>query len=723
MRKTESVFQKPLQNLSEEWSTPKKVFSKIRRRQNVSVVEIGGGESSLNSCDNKKKGRNLPDMIKNRPVLFSLALLTLTLSSAHAQTLQCQSVSPLMNVFLSNHFSVNQLNSEVKSRTVALFLKFIDPNKQLLFKSDVSKMQKQLTDLFDSMKSGNCSALGEISDTLTKRAQENLGIVQDKLKGNYVLNDTIKYQTDTKKRDYPSDLEQKKGLLDAAIATQIATIEAGDVKLDKAKQQLTKRYELSLKRAKEMTQPKMITLFAESFAHALDPHSEYLSPEQLDEFRINMNLSLEGIGVSLSSDEGYTVVQEIITGGSADRAHALQPKDKIISVAQDKKEAINIIDMDLSDVVKMIRGKKGTKVTLAVVRQKGTKTETFNVTLTRDKVDMKEQAAKVNYQKRKIGDKTYTVALVDLPSFYGGSEKNARDCYTDLKKIVEEASAKKVDGMILDLSTNGGGLLQDAVKIAGLFIKNGPVVATIDSKKNRDILSDEDNKVFYNGPLMLVTTRQSASASEILAGAMKDYHRALIVGSDHTYGKGSVQVLNPLPLGLGAMKLTTQMFFLPGGVSTQHGGVASDVTMPLYLDVLDDMGEQFMDYALPPSKTEPFLSVDAAQSKEPGEHWEPIAQDLVKQLKEKSAKRVAADSEFKEIIKDVEDAKKSEGWLKVSEILQRSTKDKDKRKEKKEKASTSKGRRELWLENSEIKESLNIMTDWLAISKQAPNAK
>ena len=660
-------------------------------------------------------------MIKNKFALFSFITLSLTFSNhfASAQTLQCQSVNPLMNVFLSNHFSVNQLNAEVKTRTVNLFLKFVDSNKQLLFKKDVKKIQTQLTDLFDTMKSGNCSALAEVSETLGKRAQENLAIVQEKLKGNYVLNETIKYQTDTKKRDYPEDEAQKKTLLEGAVATQIATIEAGDVKLDKAKQQLIKRYELSLKRAKEMTQAKMITLFAESFAHALDPHSDYLSPEQLDEFRINMNLSLEGIGVSLSSDDGYTVVQEIIPGGSADRAHALQPKDKIISVSQEKKDAVNIIDMDLSDVVKMIRGKKGTKVTLAVVRAKGTKTETFNVTITRDKVDMKEQAAKVTYQDRKVGDKTFKVALVELPSFYGGSEKNARDCYTDLKKIVEEAAEKKVDGMILDLSTNGGGLLQDAVKIAGLFIKNGPVVATIDSKKNRDILSDDDNKVIYNGPLMLVTTRQSASASEILAGAMKDYKRALIVGSDHTYGKGSVQVLNPLPLGLGAMKLTTQMFYLPGGVSTQHAGVASDITMPLYLDVLEDMGEQYMDYALPPSKTEPFLSVDAAQSKDGFESWTPISQDIVKQLKEKSSKRVAADSEFKEIMKDVEDAKKNEGWVKVADILQRSTKDKDKRKEKKEKASTSKGRQELWLENPEIKESLNIMTDWLSLKAPA----
>jgi carboxyl-terminal processing protease len=361
-------------------------------------------------------------------------------------------------------------------------------------------------------------------------------------------------------------------------------------------------------------------------------------------------------------------------------------------------------------------------VTLTVQRQKGGSTETFKVTLVRDKVDMKEQAAKITYQERKVGDKKLKIGLIDLPSFYGGSDKNARDCYDDLKKLVEEAVAKKVDGVILDLSTNGGGLLQDAVKIAGLFIKTGPVVATQDVRKNRDVLADEDPKVVYNGPLMILTSRQSASASEILAGAMKDYKRALIVGSDHTYGKGSVQVLNTLPLGLGAMKLTTQMFYLPGGVSTQNTGVASDVQIPTYTEI-DDLGEQFMDYALPPSKTEPFIALESAQSKDSKEIWTAVNDDLVKFLKEKSSKRVEVNSEFKDILKDLEELKKNEGWIKVADVLKKSDKEKTKRKDRKEKASTASGRRELWLKTPQVQEAINIMVDWLgAPTKVASNA-
>jgi carboxyl-terminal processing protease len=411
------------------------------------------------------------------------------------------------------------------------------------------------------------------------------------------------------------------------------------------------------------------------------------------------------------------VVQEIIPGGSADRADALKPKDKIIAVAQDSKEPVSIIDMDLSDVVKMIRGKKGTKVKLTVVRSKGAKTETFDVTLVRDKVDMKEQAAKIDYQTRTVDGKSFKIAVIDLPSFYGGSEKNSRDCYDDMKQLVEEAASKKVDGMILDLSANGGGLLQDAVKIAGLFIRSGGVVATQDGKGNREVLPDEEEKITYSGPFMILTTRQSASASEILAGAMKDYRRALIVGGDHTYGKGSVQVLNPLPFKLGAMKFTTQMFYLPGGVSTQFGGVASDVSMPTYLD-LDDLGERYMDYALPPAKTTPFLALDQAQGKTAAEKWTPISDDLVKYLKEKSSKRVSQNEEFKDIQKDLDETKKNEGWVKVADILKRSGKDKDKKKERKDLSSTADGRKQLWLKDPRVQESLSIMGDWLSkISK------
>ncbi|NDF15779.1 hypothetical protein EB061_10730, partial [bacterium] len=354
--------------------------------------------------------------------ILSTLMLSLVLFPvlARAQSLPCNQVPALMNVFLSNHYSMNQLTPELKTRTVNLFLKYIDPSKQLFYKADVERMITLLNDLFVTMSKGNCAVLEEISSLLETRSEENLKIVGDILKPGFALRDGVRYQTNTKKRDYPVTPKDKASSLEDAVQIQVATVVAGDVKLAEAKKQLKKRYDLALKRSKEMKLGKMINLFAESFAHALDPHSDYLSSEQLDEFRISMGLSLEGIGVSLSSDDGFTVVQEIIPGGSADRDGRLKPKDRIIEVAQDKGKPVSIIDMDLSDVVKMIRGKKGTRVRLKIQRKT---VEQFYVDLVRDKVDMKEQAAKVDYQTRKVNGAAYQIAVIDLPSFYGGNEK------------------------------------------------------------------------------------------------------------------------------------------------------------------------------------------------------------------------------------------------------------------------------------------------------------
>jgi carboxyl-terminal processing protease len=370
----------------------------------------------------------------------------------------------------------------------------------------------------------------------------------------------------------------------------------------------------------------------------------------------------------------------------------------------------------------LIRGKTGTKVNLTVLRQKGGNSETLHVALIRDKVDMSEQGARMVYQTPRVGDKSYKIAVIDLPSFYGSADKNGRDCYSDLKELVQQAASDKVDGMILDLSNNPGGLLNDAVKIAGLFIGTGSVVATQDASKNREVFADDDTQLVYSGPLLILTSRESASASEILAGALKDYHRALIVGGDHTYGKGSAQDLIPLPSDLGMMKLTTQLFFLPAGESTQYAGVQSDISLPTYSD-LDEQGEKNMDYALPHTETERFISMQTAQSQNPEQNWNPINEGLVRYLKEKSLKRVENSGEFKDIQKDLNEFKKNKSWLRVANILKDANRDKQKRKERKEEAATAKGRQALWIKDPHMQESIHILEDWLSVSAAPLYAK
>ncbi len=598
------------------------------------------------------------------------------------------------------------MTDEIKTHTVDQFIKTIDPSKTLLLQSQVDTLKRNLVGTFKTMDEGNCKAIDEAQEMLVKGVEENEKFAREFLDDKYVLDESAELVTDPEKRKFSKDSDEKKSLLKKMIHFQITNEMLSKTKLPEAKKNVVHRYELDTKRTKEKKASDRQVDFAESFALALDPHSSYMSADSLEEFRIQMQLSLEGIGASLSSQNGFTLVEEVIPGGAADRLKVLQPKDKIIAVAQDGQKPETVVDMDLQDVVKKIRGKKGTKVTLTIIRS-GETSKTFDVAIVRDKIDIKESAAKLTYENKKVGDKSFKIGVIDLPSFYGGG-REGRSSADDMRKLVIEAKKNKVDGMVIDLSRNGGGLLDDAVKIAGLFIKKGPVVATKGSDQRIDVLSDHDDEVVFNGPLMVLTSRLSASASEILAGALKDYHRALIVGSDHTYGKGTVQVVSDLPQGLGAMKVSTGMFFVPGGASTQHQGVESDIELPSIFTT-DDIGEKTMDYSLPPQKIPTFAGAEA-NDEEPAKHWKPIDAEIVKKLKKLSQERVSKDAKFVEIVKNVEEAKKNKGIIRLAEMKKKAEEEnkKDDKKEKSRKAKLKDTQAPL------VSEGVNIMQDWLA---------
>ena len=341
------------------------------------------------------------------------------------------------------------------------------------------------------------------------------------------------------------------------------------------------------------------------------------------------------------------------------------------------------------------------------------KTSTFDATIVRDKIDIKEQAAKLAYEKVTRGDKTYKVGIIDLPSFYGGGEKGSRSCSADVKKALEEAKKEKVDGIVLNLSGNGGGLLEEAVKISGLFLKKGGVVATKDGDTRTQVISDQNSETTYSGPLVVLTSRYSASASEILAGALKDYKRALVVGADHTFGKGSVQVISPLPLGLGAMKVTTGMFFLPAGQSTQLAGVNSDITLPSVLNT-PDVGEGSLDYALATQSIPNFVSAEAQGTTD--DKWAVVEVGAVKKLADKSQERVSKNAKFAEVYKNIEEAKKNKNVIKLADL-------KKKDKEKKGKAKDLDGDdKESVKEFNKpyVHEASEIAVDW--ILETAPKA-
>ncbi|HEY5522039.1 MAG TPA: S41 family peptidase [Desulfuromonadaceae bacterium] len=615
-----------------------------------------------------------------RRLLLILLLLLLLPVSSIAENLTCRRLPMLMEQFLANHYAMKNLTGEISTHAAEQMIKGLDSSKTLLYESDVERLKPVLQGMFASIQSGDCIALQQVYDVLVERARENEAIVKKILGPDYRLDETVELNTNVNKRPYVKTTAEKLGLLRKVVQFQIENALLAGVDLLEAKKQQIHRYELQTMRVVEHSPEKLITNLAEAFARTLDPHTSYLSPENLEDLQIQMQLSLEGIGALLSSDNGFTVIEELIPGGGAERSGLLKPKDKVIAVAQEWEKPVDVIDMDLRDIIKMIRGKKGTQVTLTILRQ-AEHTDRFDATITRDKIDIKEQEAKIAYEARTVDGRQYHFGVIDLPSFYG-DEKENKSCYEDVKILLAEAMRQHVDGIVLDLSRNTGGLLKEAVRLAGLFLEKGGIVATKNSREQVTILANgsavsrtkgdkrkvitfpaEDLRALYTGPLVVLTSRLSASASEIVAGTLKDYHRAVIVGSDHTFGKGSVQELTPLPWGLGGMKVTTGLYFLPGGKSTQKMGVEADVQLPMWF-ILEDIGETELDYPLPVQAIMPFLAVP----RNAAPLWKPLEQPMLAELAARSKARVAKDAKFAEIIKNNKEAAGKKGVIRLADL-------------------------------------------------------
>jgi carboxyl-terminal processing protease len=641
-----------------------------------------------------------------RTVFAATALVVASPGAAFARPLECADLTQLFQYYLRNHYAFHKMTDQIRTRTVEQFIKLLDPSKTYLLDGDVATLKKDLSNVFAEMDKGNCASIDKAQALMITRMTESKAFVDKFLGPDYKFDENVELVLNPDTRGYAKTADERNAYLAKMTHFNVSSYLLTDSKLDEAKHHIEKRYELTLKRLNDRKASEVLDSWADAFSRALDPHSSYMSQDVLEDFQIQMQLSLEGIGASLTSEDGYTVIEELIPGGAADKSKQLKPKDKIIAVAQDGKPPVDVMDQDLRDVVKLIRGKKGTKVNLTILRQ-GDKVENFKVTLVRDKVDLKDQAAKITYEKRTVDGKSYKLGIIDLPSFYGGGKGEGRSCSQDVKDLLRQAKAAKVDGIILDLSKNGGGLLDQAVQIGGLFIKKGNIVATKSTDGRVEMLDDQDPETQWSGPLVVLTSRLSASASEILAGALKDYHRAVIIGGDHSFGKGTVQVLAPLPDNLGAMKVTTGMFFIPSGISTQHLGVAADVSVPSPLNS-EDYGEKKLDYSLEQQKIDNFVSKDA-DSEEPSQHWVPIDSAIVTKLSEKSQARVSKSDKFIQIKKEMDEAVKNKGIVKLAEIRKKANEDK---KNGKAEAAKKKGKKaESDDEITFVQESGNILID------------
>lgn len=590
------------------------------------------------------------------------------------KTLACSDLSRLMATYLQNHVLYHSMSDELRGRVADSHLRLLDSSRSLFLDAEAAEMRKKTRDVFSSLSLDDCSLLDAMHRASIERYREMEDFVRRYVSDDdYAIDPEAELLLDPEKRGFPKNKSEREALYRKLVHFQMSNYVSNGEPLAEAKQKLIHRYELMTRRAEEASQDEIYARFLGAFANSLDPHSAYLTPDSLEDFRIHMGLSLEGIGAVLSSRDGYTIVEEVVPGGAAELSGTLQPKDRILAVGQDDSgEMVDVIDMDLRDVVRMIRGKKGTLVRLAVLRQ-GAETERFTVRLVRDKINLEEQAAKLEFRTIERDGRKLRLAILELPSFYGDKEPGARQAAEDVARLLDLVQREKVDGLVLDLSRNGGGLLEYAVRISGYFLKRGGVVAVGDSGKRNQVLEDPDGSILYSGPLVVLTSRVTASAAEILAGAVKDYRRGVVVGDDHTFGKGSVQTVAPLPPGLGALKLTTAMFFRPGGSSTQQKGVQADIVLPS-LTQIPDLGEQYQPYSLPPRAIDRF-AVDREAGVNTAGGYAPVSADMIDQLRKQSEERIAASERFEELRKEIAKQRENEGIVKVADLLEKKAED------------------------------------------------
>ena len=708
--------------------------------------------------------------LRRTPFLFKLisSLIFVIYSPVIlAINLECDYVHDIQEKYLDLHINFSNFDkkkkdfkkklSALEERVKDQFIKSLDSEKLYFTQPDINNIRRQFKNIFKKIEKKDCSTLDRVYDLYYKRVSERVKFINNYFKSKFFLEPTVKITLDSKKRKRSRNLRQIQAFHKKYIQYQMANaIVASDKeeyedKVIEAKENILRNYNrlqnqvkswsvhLSRKEKKKCSRQKQpdvngvickpykwYSYYLNSFAKGFDPHSGYLSQEDHEDFEINMKLSLEGIGASLSNKYGHTVIEKLIPGGAAARSGRLKSKDKILAVGQKAKKLVNVFNMDLRDVVAMIRGKKGTPVYLKIMRVgKKKKKKIFTVRLIRDRVNLEDQAASIYYFDRKIGKKKYSIATILLPSFYGEGRIGGRSVTEDVRRLLREAKKKQVSAVVLDMSSNGGGSLTEAVNLAGLFFGKGSVVRQLVKTKSGDryrTFPDMDERVEYSGPLVVLVNRVSASASEIVSGTLQSYKRAVVVGGDHTFGKGSIQSVERLRFGLGSIRVTVGLFFIPNGDSTQLKGVTSDIKLPSIFSN-DEIGEKTLDYVLPEKKIPAFASETAYVPKGKSK-WTPVTSRLIKFLKKNSLKRVKSNEKFQEIQKEILElrAKKKKGYVTtIAQIFDQAKKDeKEEENKKKDDDSTDEqSEKEKYMERPHVQEAVNIAIDQVKWNKDS----
>lgn len=498
------------------------------------------------------------------------------------------------------HFSRKKITNELSPFILINFLEKLDPGKMYFTRSDIRYFQRYRYKIDDALKQGNLEPIYDIFRIYRLRVQQRLGFcVNLLLTQDHNFESDGSYDFNRQVKNWFDDIEELENLWQKKTHNDLLTLILAGQSKEMAIEVLEKRYRRFIRKVNLFDEEDVISIFLNAFVHTLDPHSNYLNPTQSEEYAIQMSLSYQGIGARLNLADEQVQVVNIIPGGPAARDGRLKPMDKIIGIMDEKNKTItDLIGWDLDEVVKLIRGPKGTRVTLQIVPSDSNPDETpYLLTLQRDEVALEEQAASSLIETLEIRDKTYNIGLVTIPSFYqdyqarSKGEAKYRSTSEDVKKLVHNLLEIGIDALVIDLRGNSGGLLTEATALTGLFIDDGPIVQLKDTRNKIEIIEDPIPGSVYEGPLAVIVDRYSASASEIFAGAIQDYSRGIVVGQQ-TFGKGTVQNLYHLDRysrfqskkGFGQLTLTIGKFYRVSGQGTQNKGVIPDIRLPSFID-------------------------------------------------------------------------------------------------------------------------------------------
>lgn len=529
----------------------------------------------------------------------------------------------IIHIIKSYHYKKTQLNDELSDKIYARYLENLDPNHSFFTQKDIDQFNKYQYEMDDSLRKSKLEPAFEIFRTYRRIVEDRIDFALDLLEDEFDFSLDETYRFDRREMTWADNKSLLNEIWRKRIKNDFLNLQLAEKEPDEIRDTLSKRYHSLKTSTQQLKADDIFQTFINAYTMTIEPHTSYFSPRTSENFDISMRLSLEGIGAVLTSQYEYTMVQRVVPGGAADLAEELHANDRITGVGQDNDgEIVDVIGWRLDDVVDLIRGPKGTVVRLEVLPEDtGTEGPSKVISITRDKIKLEEQAAQSSILE--LPNNRGRVGVIDVPTFYSDfaaqakGEKDYKSTSRDVRKILKDLAAENIDGIIVDLRSNGGGSLSEALELTGLFIESGPIVQTKDSSGRIEINNDPDPSISYSGPLAVLVDRNSASASEIFAGAIQDYRRGIIVG-EPTFGKGTVQNIVDLNRFIrradedhGKLKTTIAQFFRISGGSNQHKGVIPDIVYPTAKHN-DDHGERSLENALPWDKVEPARYIAAS---------------------------------------------------------------------------------------------------------------